>query len=462
VPAVTALLRRAARRIGQTPPLVIVAIAWLILIVYAFPGQMTQDSFDHLREARERRYTDSHPPAMNLVWAIAEYFVHGPFGMLVVQTVAFVAGLYLVFRRTFAPRGAAWAAAGVTLLPPVMLPMAVIWKDCLMAGFLLLGCGAMRAEHRGVRLLGLGALWVASAVRYNAFAATLPLIVLLFVWRPELPPLRRYAIAAAAWLVITVAAFAANTALTDQKMHFWHSSLAVYDICGTLAFVDEDLPDEELREELAGTQLLIERDIHDAIRRVYSPRDYQQIIKNGVGPRTHPPIWDLPINLYAPAPEAQRDALERAWKRIVASHPMAYAKHRLSVFAEVIYLGDRRPEPVTRREFGYPEYAKELGLGTGWSKLQRRMTRWMVKVGKLPLFSPWMYLALALALAPLALRARALAALLVSGVLFEMTLLPLAASPDYRYSHWMILCTVIVAVELVARRARGRSPGAPS
>jgi hypothetical protein len=457
VPAARDVVRRAARRIAQTPPPIVVGIAWLIVIVYAFPGQLTQDSFDHLREAREGRYTDLHPPLISALWRIVDRIVHGQFGMLVIQTLPLAAGLYAVLRRTFSARGAAWAAAAVLLFPPVMLPMAVIWKDSLMAGLLMLGFGGLLSPRRAARLWGLVALCAATSVRYNAFAATLPLVVLVFEWRPGLPRLRRYAIAFAAWLAITLAAFGGSAALTDQEMHVWHSSLAVHDICGTLAHLDADLPDAELRELFAGTELLVDRDLHGAIRRVYSPRDYQPILK--VSAREHPPLWDLPINFYTPAPEAQRDAISRAWRRVLADHPGAYLEHRLAVFAEALYLGGRRPAPVARREFQFPDYARSLGLPTGWSKGQQRATRWMVALGaSTPLFVPWLYLAVALALLPLARRSADLAALVVSGVLMELTLLPLAASPDYRYSHWMIVCTVIAVISLTARRARGRGP----
>ena len=113
----------------RLPPIGILAISWLVVIVYAFPGQMTQDSYDHLREVRDRIWTDGHPPALNMLWAILDYIVAGPFGMLVFQVTLFTWGLYLVFRRTFEPRGAAWATTGLFLFPPVMLLLPVIWKD---------------------------------------------------------------------------------------------------------------------------------------------------------------------------------------------------------------------------------------------------------------------------------------------------------------------------------------------
>src|SRR5690242_15858685 len=119
---VRTLGRRIARGIAAAPPRAVLAIGWIFLIVYAFPGVMTQDSFDHLREARASNYSDAHPPLINLIWAICDYIIAGPFGMLVLQSTCFLAGLYTMLRRVLGPRAAAWASSGVLVLPPVMVP----------------------------------------------------------------------------------------------------------------------------------------------------------------------------------------------------------------------------------------------------------------------------------------------------------------------------------------------------
>jgi hypothetical protein len=335
---------RAARTYAV--PLAILGIGWLIVVAYAYPGLMTQDSFDHLVEARAGIYTDGHPPVIDALWRVVDKIIPGPFGMLVIQLTTFQLGLYLIFRRTFGRRGAAIAASGLLVFPPVMMPMAVVWKDCLMAGFLTLGVGALLSTRRGVRIAALVSLMLATAFRYNAFAATLPFVILLFEWRPGLPWIRRYAIALGAWLAITFTAFGINAALTDKPMHMWHSSLAVYDIVGTLAFVDH-LPDAELERTLAGTGLLVHEDIHAAIRALYSPRDFLPIITD-----KKRALWRLPVAGQTPPPKEQRDAIARAWWDVLTSHPVAYTEHRLAVMAEVLCLGEvgRPIAAVTRRD----------------------------------------------------------------------------------------------------------------
>jgi hypothetical protein len=191
-------------------PLGVVAVAWLLLALYGWPGIMTIDSFDQLREGRQGVYTDGHPPAMAAIWGVVDAVISGPLGMYLLQTVAFVVGLFALLRRTFAPLPAAGLTLAVALFPPVLAPMATIWKDALMAGFLVLGLAALLDPRRWIRIAALAAFFVATAVRYNTPAATLPLIVLLFEWSPTLPTwsgrLRRYAISTAAWLAVTGAA----------------------------------------------------------------------------------------------------------------------------------------------------------------------------------------------------------------------------------------------------------------
>jgi hypothetical protein len=446
--------RRIGRRLAGLPPFVILATAWLAGIVYAFPGLMTMDSIDQLNEARAHFYTDGHPAAMAAMWRIVDAIVPGPFGMLVIQTVAFIAGLYLILRHAMRPRRAAVVTALLYVFPPVLAPMAVIWKDCIMAGFFVLGAAALLARCRWIRVLGLVSLAVATSVRYNAPAATLPLVVLLFRWSDAAittwkQRIARYAIATAAWVAITIIPFAFDAAITDRKMYVWHSSLAVLDIAGTLAEVDGTISDDELQRVLAGTELRFDHDIHAQIRKVYVSWDFAPLIY-GEG---H--LWSLPIQGTTPAPEPQREAISRAFWQVIADHPGAYLRHRWSAFVEAIGLASpNHGSMVMMAKFQYPKIMGDIGLATNASRLQ---TFWQRKINDLskatPLFRPWIYLLISLILLPLCRRHRDVFALLVSGIVFELTLFPLAPTPDYRYSHWMVVCTYLAIIMLTARRA---------
>lgn len=437
----------------KRPPwhLLALAAAWVWLVVYAYPGQMTMDSLDHMREARAHLYTDAHPAVCDVLWKVIDWLPNPPLGWLLLQSGLLLGGLYVLARRTFQPRGAALWTAALYLFPPVFTVMGMIWKDCVMAGLLAAGFAGILAgpRRRGVQLAGLAALTGACAIRYNALGATAPLIVLAFEWRPGMRWLARYASSLGTWLASTALALGINAAITDKPMHYATSSLLPYDIAGTLAFVDEDLPDTELEQLLAGTGLRVHDHIHQAIRRVYTPRDFLPILNDPEGM-----LWDLPTDGYVPAPAAQREAIERAWRTVLGDYPLAYAKHRVSVLGEAMDIhAVRNAGGVPKREFRGADEARAAGIDVDASHFQRALTNgygWLSRHS--PLYLPWIYAVLALAMLWPARRHRDLLALLLSGLGLELTLLLLVHSRDYRYSHWLVLSTVFAAISLARRR----------
>jgi hypothetical protein len=439
---VTAVLRR-------LPPTVILGAGWCAIVLYAYPGVMTMDSFDQLKEGRAWFFTDAHPPAMAALWGAIDRVVAGPIGMLLLQTGTFLAGLYLILRRAMRPRRAAIVACALALFPPVLAPMACVWKDCQMAGFLALGIAALLDDRRWVKIAGLGALTIATAMRYNALGATLPLVVLLLDlgiargWR-------RYAIATGAWLGITAIALGGNALLVDRKTYFWYSSMALHDIVGTIAHVDDDLSDAELRAELAPTGILASDHLHDKIRAIYQPYDFQALL---TGDRH---LWELPAGFSEPAPEAQRDAIGAAWWDLITAHPGAYVEHRFAAFAEALGFSRRQVnQAVIPHRAQYAGMLQYMGLAAGYSSVQDALesaNAWIAR--HTPLFRPHLYFLISIALLFACRRSRDVLAIVLSGLAMEMTLLPLVATPDYRYSHWLVVCACVGVALLIARRAR--------
>jgi hypothetical protein len=441
----------------KTPYLILVS-GWALILVYAYPGLMSFDSITQLQEARAHFYTDGHPPAMAAFWRVIDHIVSGPFLMLVIQTSTFLGGLYLVLRRSMSDVAAATAAVLIFIFPPVLAPMAAIWKDCFMAGFLMLGAAGLMSKRRSLRIASLVLMFGASAFRYNALAATLPLVVVLFVWSESERTgwkqiVTRYTTAAAVWLGVTIAAFGFGKAITDQPMYIWQSSLALHDIAGTLSEVDGTLGDDELRKLLAGTEIRVDHDIHAAIRRQYTPIDFEPLIwREG-----H--LWDVPLAGTKPAPQSQRDAISRAFWQTVTGHPVAYLRHRVAAMWAFLAVGDRPIYgAVTTIHSQNRGMLASVGLHLHSNPVQRHMQQAVVKIALgTPLFRPWLYVVLSLILLPLARKHRDVLAILLSGLGLEASLFFLAPTPDFRYSHWMVVCCCTAVVMLVARRMR-RSP----
>lgn len=444
----------------NTQARIILILGGLAFLAFARPGLMTLDSTEQLTEAREGFFTDAHPPMMAAIWRVLDAIIAGGFLMLVLQGLTFLAGAYLVLRRALSPRAAAIAASLLMLYPPIANPLAFIWKDSLMAGLVLLGAGLVLSPSRTARIAALVCFCIGTAVKYNAFAATFPLVVLLFEWRPGVRPLKRYAIAAGTWLAITVVAMGMSSVLTDRQMHFWHSSLGVGDIAGVI-YYDDDLSEDEIRRELAGTGLLDETNIKQRMRAVYAKNDMMMIVVGDLR------MWDLPINGKVPAPEPQRDAIARAWQSLVFGHPLAYLRHRWATFVDTLGFTFRTRTAIPPRIMKYSGFLSNLGLPTKSQPYQNKWSnsfRWLW--AHTPLFTQWIYVVLGLLLLAFARGHRDILAILASGLLAEASLFFLSASPDYRYSHWTITCTCIAIVMLISRRASAarrasRAAGAP-
>ena len=421
----------------------LLAAGWSLALVYAFPGLMSPDSGFQLLQARGGDLiSDWHPPIMALIWRYSDRVIAGPFGMLLLQTGAFLFGLDALLRRAMRPVAAAAVAVAILLLPPVLAAMAVIWKDSQMAGLLVAGAALLPAARRRVRIAGLGLLVLASAMRYNAAAATLPLIVLLLDEHPR--RWRRYAIAVACWLAVTVAALGLNAAISERHDHAWHNSIALFDIAGTIRFSD-DYRDADIEHDLAGVPLVVHDRIRERCAEIYTT--------SGHYPLTHGDrrIFDLPFDQHL-------DEVAAGWAAVVAHDPIAYLRHRLAVFASLTGLDGTLEVPVVR-VLAVDEQAARLQLRTQPTALQRRWMSLNAHLARGWLFRPYLYLFLTVLILPLC-RSRLGWAVLLSGLLYELGLLVVAPSPDYRYSHWMIVAAMTGTV--LAFRSRQSPPPAPA
>lgn len=197
-------------RLRVARPGVIVAAGWFVFLVYAFPGQMTEESFEYLRQARTPFWAPENPPGTSALWRWLELLVAGPMAMLIVQSAAFAIGAFSILQRALSPVQSAIATALLLIVPPVLVPMSAIWSHSMMAGLLTLGTAALLSERVRIHRAGLAALFVATVVQPSALVATLPLVLGLFHWRPELIGVRRIAVAFAAWCAISGAALLAT------------------------------------------------------------------------------------------------------------------------------------------------------------------------------------------------------------------------------------------------------------
>ncbi|HEY1549671.1 MAG TPA: hypothetical protein VGG28_17705 [Kofleriaceae bacterium] len=418
-------------------PRAILVVAFVAFLIYAFPGFLGWDSEASLVQARSGHYSDAHPPIIALLWRLTEVFVAGPLGMLLIQAATLLVGLYLIFVRELRPKPAALAAAAVFLFPPVSGVTGLIDKDALMAGFVVLGIGL--GLHKRMKL-AMVALVLGTAMRWNALAATLaPVLWLVDVGGAT--TVRRYARAAAAWVAITIAALAINTAITDRREYAWYGSHAYQDIAGTLHYVTE-LDDAQLAALLEGVPLLATDHLRSKLDALYDPAEYRQLQK-----------YDGRI-FEIPADAVQRAAIVRVWKATVLGHPSAYLHYRWDNFRKLVRIDPM--ESYSQVYVWFHVIANDdsiaiLDHDAGPSTIQARLRGWAISVSRTPLYDPYIYLLIALLLLLLFMRDRLARTLLLAGLTYEAAWFVLDPTADFRYSQWLILMTVIAGTLRLVR-----------
>lgn len=437
----------------------ILLVGWLGFLLYAYPGFMSFDSVYQLLEARSGEFGDAHPPLMGALWRIVDCVIAGPFGMLIIQSLCFLGGAYLLFKRFMRPQSAAICASLLLWMPPVAAVMAVIWKDSQMAGYLLLGTALLLSQRRPVKIVGLVLMVAATAMRHNALSMTFPLVVLLFTWRDDLKWWKRYPIAIATWVGIVLCAQLVSAALTvsTKKTYLWHDALAIYDITGTLRYAD-DIPDDELRKIMDGIRYIPQHDIQEATRRHYRPEDIVEKKRLAFGTGDYvTDLWTTTYNFIdVPQTMPERYAVARAWKSLVPTHLGAYLTYRWHVLVDRIQL---HGDPIPSAAYVWfvdvldpPGSATKIEHSAMPSRLQDLMREGMRWLGSSWLFRPYVYLLITLLLLPLWIRQRALMAIAVSGIAGEAALFFLAPTVDFRYSYWLVVSTVALVMMLIALR----------
>lgn len=414
----------------------------VIVSIYAFPGYIAYDSLDQLRQARAGVMTDWHPPIMSALWGLLDRIVSGALLMLVLQCSLFLGGLYALLRRKLEPTRAVVLTLVIFAMPPVLTMMAVILKDCLMAGALLVGCAGLSSKRRWAQYAALAMFLLAAGLRHNAISVVVPLVALLSPWPASKGPWVRGIVGGVIGLALMGSAMLINKGLTDVQSHPFQGMLAPMDIVNTVALAP-DLSDDEVRELMPGITFARASGLQEHARSLFNIYALPQNFAQGEGR-----FYD------GPTTDEGRADVSHAWWSLVTTYPGAYLTARFQMMRELIGLTDAKYTPVyeVRNEAAMLKANGEPAVER--NVVQRWLAKKMIRLGRSSLlFRPYLYLLLCIGLLVQLRRDRVMVALLLSGLSYLALDVIAIPGPDIRYLWWLMVVTLIaVAVRLFARR----------
>jgi hypothetical protein len=421
------------------------ALLCLLSLAARWPGIVMYDTVSQWGQVVDDAYTDWHPPVMARTWGLLGHLYPGTQPLFVGQMLLWWGGLGLL-AGALAQRRRRIAAALVLAVGamPLFLDWATtILKDAQMASCLLAATGLVahwRLRERRVPLLAKAAALVligyATLVRGNAVFATVPFALALFDW----PGLRRpwarvVAVGAGALLVIGVSPFINHRLLGAEATHV-ERTLPLYDMAGIAHFAK--LP------TLPG--LPPARWAQAERQGCYSPYFWN--------PYGEPAQCDDVGQAVAMGDDAPPH-LTAHWLALIATHPLAYAMHRLAHLNSTLrfWVGPGEGDAVSSAGSEH----NDLGLG-GPARVPGAA---VVAAARMQAASPlgWPCVGLAVALALLwaargqAPQVRIGRALALSAACMAASFAVVSIASDWRYHLWSMVAAALATVLILDARA---------
>ncbi len=437
---------------GPRRDAVVLALAAAVLTVAGtltlYPGWLSFDAATHLHQAVHGDYVDLQPPAYAAFWGtlLRAGLPPGALLVLVLATLEFaLAGIALATRLSL-PR--ALLVLLIPAWPPFLMLCGHLWTDVALVALLTLALACGSLGGRGGRLAALLALAGACAVRHNALAA----VVVLAGWLAGQQTTRwraRLALSLGGLLLVGGSAQLVNRALTVRHVPAW-TPTAIWDLAAASAARGEVLlPAEMIGADMGVDQLAGALDCQTVIRLLTGTR-------SGINP-----------GIDAPLPDPVLGELRRRWLSLPATAPWDYARHRACVAASLFGAqAAEKPEtlifvPDIVERAGNPTLTRNATSANAW------LVAWMRAHRGDRIVAPLLPLLLGLAALVIARRrslpedARArIDALVLSGLAYAVSLLPLAPAAEYRYVFWPMLSGgVAFVLALLAPRPSDPPPG---
>lgn len=321
-------------------PTVLFTVVMFFLTIYIyFPGIMTPDSIEALRQAESHIFIDLAPPSMPFVWSLLNHIYFGPVSMLVFNNTIFWAALCL-FSLWLIPGSNIYRVIFIFLFGlflPIFTQMGFIWKDITCFSSLFLACSLLLfagdTSKNIMRFIliftAICFLFFALTLRHNAFAA---LIVLCF-WVVSLVfyrNLRYQSIKVAVFgAVLFGVLLLANKLFTDKLLNGYQcypsQMIKLYDVFGISAVKGETIFPAYLEKKKNITKTIKE----------YSPGSNFFMA----------PYWSCNAN--------ENSELNKFWVHAIIQNPLAYLQHRMMVFGWLFIGGSPQYYMSSPNSYGF-------------------------------------------------------------------------------------------------------------
>lgn len=432
--------RAPIRLIALARALPLLAGGIAISLLY-WPGLVTYDGLRQYDQALSGQFDDWHPPMMEWIWRWLLPLWAGPAPMLTLQLTLYatgIAGLAVWALR----RGRPWlamAVCGTTLVPLQAALMGEMLKDCLMAGALTAAasCALVGLDQRRRSLRAIAAVLIvfAATLRFNAFLAGVPLLLVVAGPRCWASWWRMGLTALVGTMVLLGAMPLANRLLGAEHSDV-ELSLVIFDLGGITHNTGVDVFPAMGRADAAAV-----------IGTCYSP------VKWDTYSWWVDPLCPINFADVRKAFHAQGISPYGYLARQIMAHPVAYAEHRLAHWnlATRFLVRDMVDRPVQRQSA-----PNEVGFAVSNGAVLDRFDGFVMELSRGPLGWPCCTIALALGLllasGSLAQRL-AIRMLAGSGLLYALGYAVFSVACELRYYLWTMIATALALVIAVSDMA---------
>lgn len=434
----------ADRRHG--PAIALVCACLCALQIYAFHwGVITPDTVVQYGQALTGRYDDWHPPVTAWIWRQLGRIGSGSAPFLILDALLYWIGVAIV-AAVLGRRGGRMAAATMPVLAALPIgfgQIGAILKDPLLACLLLMASALIlwreRSAGRARRIsavLALPLIILASATRFNALFAAVPLLIMLMPPTAirSFPRLIGCAVAAAALLAAT--GWLINVAALQPHRSQPIYSLINFDLAGIGAHgggnAYPSLSDAEAARLTA---------------HCYDPKLYGAHDGDGCA---------APEDSLVDYAKRQHAGAIGIWLKAVSHAPLPYIEHRL---AHLNWNWRFLLATIPDDAFYMMSQPNDLGLRFTANAVTKAIARAARIMAWSPLGRPITWLCIAIGLLIIAPRLpsrRFVTAMAVSALLYGGAYAAVSVASDLRYNLWTMLAVMIgLAVAIAdARQAK--------